>query len=323
MRRHRRRRLLALTVGNDDVASSRVRVGSVSKHLRAEGWDVRRVSAVSSVWPVGFFFRLIVMRPEVTLVQKVVPPVWFYRAVARLSTKLVFECDDAIQLSHGDEALAISNSRRLRALLPMSDSVIVSNVLLKEDFLRLGASDPVVFPGPAPGISRADHGERRGVLWLGSPSTFDYVRSVVYPAVDLLPPALDLTVIGAPENGRRERVTEQVWSAERQAAALAQSRVGVAPQPLDDWSLRKAFYKVLEYLAAGVVPVVPDQPAVSFLLGDELGVVAVTAADDSPGAWAQAIVRANGICVDGEWLAARDRIFARWSPARLGQVIVR
>jgi hypothetical protein len=316
------RRILALTVGNDDAASSRVRVVSVLSALRADGWDVARVSAVSPLWPVVFFARLVAMSPDVTLIQKVVPPVWFYRLVAALSKRLVFECDDAIHLNHGDPALAVRNSRRLQGLLPTSDSVVVSNVLLKEDLKQLGAVEPFVFPGPAPRVSYIGDGERRGVLWLGSPSTFEYVRSVVYPALNLLPPSMHLMVIGAPRNAQYGQVTEQVWSADRQAVSLAKARVGIAPQPVDEWSQRKAFYKVLEYLAAGVVPVVPDQPAVNLLLGDELDTLAVRVTGDCPAVWAEAIMRANDVQVDDRWLAARDRVFALWSPARLGQVVI-
>jgi hypothetical protein len=317
----RGRRIIALTLGDDGVASSRVRVSSVLTHLRSDGWDVVRVSADHPLWPAALLFKLLAKRPAVTLVQKVVPPGWFARLVSLLSQKLVYECDDAIHLGHGDRDLAISNSRRLRTLLPLSDSVIVSNVLLKDDLIQLGAREPVVFPGPAPEVLSLGDGGRRGVLWLGSPSTFENVRSLVYPAIEQLPASFELLVVGAAQNAHRGRVTEQVWTLDRQSAALVRCRVGVAPQPIDEWSLRKAFYKVLEYLAADIVPVVPDQPAVAYLLGEELETVAVVASNDSPEAWAEAIRHASNVTVDDKWRTARERIFARWSSERLGQVV--
>lgn len=240
-----------------------------------------------------------------------------------MSRRLVFECDDAIHLGDGTRPIEASlTSDRLRTLLPLSDCVIVTNHQLEQDLRELGARDVVVFPGPAPSIMPASAGGRRGVLWLGSPSTYRNVRSILYPAIEILPSAVELTVIGASRERVTPRITERPWSPSAQATALQQARVGVAPQQQDEWSLRKAFYKVLEYLAAGVIPVVPDYPAVRALLGDELETVAITVPDDSPASWASAIASALTVEVDDSWLAARDRIFARWSADRLSRVIV-
>jgi hypothetical protein len=107
-----------------------------------------------------------------------------------------------------------------------------------------------------------------------------------------------------------------------QQRALATARVGLAPQAQDEWSLRKAFYKVLEYLAADLVPVVPASPAVRTLLGDELEIVAVTAHDDSPEAWAAAIERAFLVNIDEQWTAARNRVFERWNAGHLARVML-
>jgi glycosyltransferase involved in cell wall biosynthesis len=140
--------------------------------------------------------------------------------------------------------------------------------------------------------------------------------------LDLLPPAIELTVVGSTRDFDATRITERMWSYDVQAPTLKQARVGVAPQSQDEWSLRKAFYKVLEYLAADIIPVVPAYPAVRALLGDELELVAVTAEDESPTAWAAAIVQAFSVPIDERWTAARDRIFARWSAGRLARVML-
>lgn len=317
--------ILALSIGDDTVASSRVRVGSVLQWLEGEGWEITRVTARRRLWPVTFLARLITQRPTVTLIQKVVPPPWYSRLVARFSKRIVFECDDAIHLPQGGEdALAGTTTRRLQILLPLCNRVVVSNNQLREDLRDLGAADPVTFPGPAPTSQSSAPGDmgRSGVLWLGSPSTYQNVLTTVVAAMDLLPSCWQLTIVGAPRDRSAGQVQELVWSFQREAAALGSARVGVAPQPEDDWSRRKAFFKVLEYLAAGVVPVVPPQPAVELLLGDELRIVAVTTSDDTPPAWAAAIKRAADTPVDQEWLAARDRVFERWSTRKLGQTIV-
>lgn len=321
--RRPRRRVLALTLGGDSVASSRVRIAAPLTAMRLNGAKTGRVSAASRVWPATLMVRIIFFRPSVTIVQKVVAPGWFCRVMRGLSRRLVFECDDAIQLGDGaDQGTAGVISRRLQVLLPLCDCVTVSNSVLAEDLRKLGARRVVVFPGPAPAIDTKRNACRRGILWLGSPSTLANVKSVVYPALDLLPPEIELTVIGASRDYDGSRIAERVWSFDRQRRALARASVGVAPQATDQWSRRKAFYKVLEYLAAAVVPVVPPHPALRTLLGDELEIVAVVASDDSAACWATALTRALSMQPNEQWLAARDRIFARWSADRLGQVML-
>lgn len=321
--RNSSRRILALTLGNDDLASSRVRTTAALKAIQTRGWQPTRIRATSPTWPAQFLASLIFTRPAVTVVQKVVPPTWYSKIVASLSMRLVFECDDAIHLGYSqdqDEALDIS--RRLRVLLPLCDCVVVSNSVLRDDLQELGARETVIFPGPAPNVSANRDSEPHRVLWLGSPSTLDNVQSIVYPAFELLPPTYELVVVGASQDSRLGRVAEHPWSRDLQAEALADASIGVAPQAQDEWSLRKAFYKVLEYLAANVVPVVPDQPAIRTLLGAELDLVAVSTRDDTPEAWAAAILQASHVPVDEQWIKARDLIFERWSVDRLGQVML-
>lgn len=317
------RSIVALTVGDDTAASSRIRVGAPMAVLEAEGYAVKRITAQAKVWPMHLLASLLIRRPHVTVIQKVAPPGWYMRVVASLTDRLVFECDDAIQLGSESTAGAHSDgtAERLRILLPLCDRVIVSNSRLAQDFRELGAKSLTVFPGPAPRALPRHGSPRSGVVWLGSPSTIDYVRSIVYPAMSLLPPELQISVVGAEYDCQTDRVAEYIWTPATQNRALHSARVGLAPQPATEWSMRKAFFKVLEYIAADVVPVVPAHPAVQTLLGDELTTVAVVAPDDSPSAWSAAIERALQVETDLCWTEARDRVLDRWSPQKLSRVI--
>lgn len=318
--------VLALTLGDDDLASTRVRIGVPLHSLQDRGIETARVSARIRTWPIEFVAKVGVSRPSVTVIQKTVPPAWLSSVIARLSKRLVFECDDAIHLGYDlNPEDGARTSSRLRTLLPLCDRVIVSNARLGRDFVELGApADMVcVFPGPAPTVAqRSPVTDRRGVIWLGSPSTFKYVESIVYPALELLPDDIQLTALGCSWDRDKGRVAERQWTMDRQAEGLGACHVGVAPQTSDEWSLRKAFYKVLEYLSAAVIPVVPDQEAIQTLLGEDVHTLAVTADNDTPVAWASAINQ--GLCrvVDDRWIAARDRVFEKWSADRLGEVLL-
>lgn len=321
--RNSSRRILALTLGGDELASSRVRVRSVLGALRAKGWETGRVSAASKTWPLEFFVRSLTFNPSVVVIQKVVPPSWYCKIIAHSGRRLVFECDDAIQIGFGSDRLeAPKIRRRLGNLLRTCDRIIVSNSVLAADFAEIGGNQAMVFPGPAPPKFAAPQGRGRVVLWLGSPSTLNNVRAIVYPAFESCMHDARLIVVGAETESSFGAVTEHVWSNERQSIALMQAKVGIAPQATDEWSRRKAFYKVLEYLAASVVPVVPDQPAVHALLGAEGAELAVFAEDDTPAAWSAAINCALTIEVNEHWMMMRDRVFDRWSADRLAQLVV-
>lgn len=317
------RRVVALSLGDDQVASSRVRIGAALQAIQADGWTAHRVAATSTAWQLRFLIKLVISRPDVTVVQKVVPPAWFSRLVSSLSRRLVFECDDAVHLGYGgDEKSAATHSRRLRSLLPLCDSVITSNALLAEDLERLGARMTTVFPGPSPKALSRTTTSSGGVLWLGSPSTIENVRKVVYPALRRLPSDVSLMVVGSDKDCTSGRVIERVWSIDRQRLALARSAVGVAPQKQDEWGSRKALFKVLEYLAAGVVPVVPAVAAARTLFGEEIDILATVVREDTPEAWATAIRQALSKEIDEHWISARDRVFERWSAERLGRVMI-
>ncbi len=321
--RNSSRRILALTLGGDELGSSRVRVCSVLSALRTKGWETARVSAASKTWPLEFLVRLVTFDPSVVIIQKIAPPSWYCKIIAQSGRTLVFECDDAIQIGYGSDRLEAPKMRtRLGNLLRKCDRIIVSNSVLAVDFAELCGQQAIVFPGPAPAKFAAPQGRGRVVLWLGSPSTLNNVRSIVYPVFESLMDDAKLIVVGAEAESSFGAVTEHVWSHERQTIALMQARVGIAPQATDEWSRRKAFYKVLEYLAASVVPVVPDQPAVHALLGAEEAELAVIAEDDTPAAWSAAINRALTIEVNEHWIMMRDRVFDRWSADRLAQLVV-
>ena len=201
----------------------------------------------------------------------------------------------------------------------------MTNDLLADDFRALGAQDVEVFPGPAPrvGPKPASRGARTGLVWVGSPSTYESVRTEVYPALDLLTDrAMSLAVVGAAVNRTAGRVREMVWSPEAENSELEAALVGLAPQVDSEWSRRKAFYKVFEYLAHDVIPVVPRLPAVQTLLGEDLDLIASVVDGHSPADWARAIDVAIRRVVDEAWIGARDRVFERWSAPRLATTVL-
>ena len=78
-----RRSIVALTVGDDSVASSRIRVASVLRVASNAGWRTSRLIAHGHrLWPASLLSRVLVEAPDVVLLHKVAPP---FVAAARAS----------------------------------------------------------------------------------------------------------------------------------------------------------------------------------------------------------------------------------------------
>lgn len=317
-------RVLALTLGDDHTASSRVRTGQVLTHLASNGAYTARVTASSKLWPTQLLLRLIFRRFDTIIVQKVIPPTLVTRMIRRLSPYLIFEIDDAIYFGYPGDSIRASRTAMIRtkAMAHAADRIVTSNRVIKQDLSYVGLEKIFVFPGPAPSnsIIRASIRDTKRILWLGSPSTFANCTASVYPALDALRD-LEMRCVGAPSDALRHLkndvvVRETVWSLEAQRAELSLAHAGVAPLLDGEWNRRKAAYKVLEYLAAAVIPITCAYPAVVELLGAQLDTLCVVADGTTPSAWASAIERAQRTEVDANWYKARDEVFDRLSVSK-------
>ncbi|QWF21710.1 glycosyltransferase [Nocardioides sp. LMS-CY] len=236
----------------------------------------------------------------------------------------MFEIDDAIYLGYpGDSVKRAAQLRsRVTGAADAADLVTTTTELLAIDLRKLSASPVAVFAGPYPKPRPSNVVEREGLVWLGSPSTFsntDVVRAAVRNE-----PSLSLCLVGAPTSGTpHPNISMVVWSPDAENEALARSRVGVMPQYSDRWSDRKAAYKVLEYLAAGLVPVATDCAPVRAALGPETeGLCFLVPPDSDAYAWRDIIEKANNFVPDDGWRAARERVASRLAPETFCAIVL-
>lgn len=307
-----KRRLLALTVGSDRVASSRVRAGTVIEFAGKHGWATQRIQADSRLWPIRLILSLAISPPDILLLQKMVLPRTLNRLLTLLSKEIVLELDDAIYLGYpGASGTADRMMKRTRQTLVIVDRLIVSNQLIADDLAPYFHADISVFPGPAPVVSSHENPLeiREKILWLGSPSTIENLRELVYPAAKGLP-SFEFTVVGAPMRAMPfPNVEEIVWDEEAQRRSLRTARLGLMPLLRSAWNDRKASYKVLEYLAHDVIPIGQATDAMIDLLGPELEALMVVVDNQERESWMGAIDASQNLSVDDAWRAARDRVF--------------
>jgi hypothetical protein len=284
-------RALWLALGGRTIASSRVRAFEMSDALNACGNQSRVVPAAGVAGRLRTVWALR-RRWDVVVLQKLLYGPAMLRLVRWRSETLIFECDDAIHLGYpGELPSAVSrNRRRLSRLLASVDLVTTSNQLLAEE-LRPRTGKVVWFAGPAPQRAHAtDAREPALLLWLGSPSTTPHLELLGSLPSELRSAGWSCVAVGASRRAEELGWTVVPWTEAIAAQWLGRATVGIMPQRESAWDDRKAAYKVLQYAAAGVVPVASDVlPARALMAEPPLNDLLVSS--DSP--WAGVLVKAQ------------------------------
>ncbi len=268
-------RILFLALGDRKVASSRIRAWNFAEHLSRRGQEARVIRGAS----VGAIKEVLFGRWDVIVVQKWVPPLWMILLIRLKAKIVVYDCDDAIYMvdeakdrvtsapdanKHRRRAQRVS--QRMPRLLRRCDSFTSATRVISSDLNCVASKPGLVFPGPMPARavdSSSDY--RSGMVWLGSPATERYLQPLA-PVLSTLHGRLQFTAMGASEASANFGIRTAAWSEEAELDFLRASLFGLFIQPPGDWEERKSGYKILEYVASGVVPVVQKNPQVVDLL---------------------------------------------------------
>ena len=252
-------------IQHPDLPSSRVRVLNLLPDLRALGLDVQ-----ARPYPKRLCGRPALWRAcrdaDVVVLQKKLPTWLDTIALRRASRRLVYDFDDAVYYRHESfGALEHHTSRcRFTTLLRRADLVLAGNRVLAAEAGRLQTRVEIV-PSAVEtrGVPVRQHRDAAGPLvigWIGTPINLGQAA--------LLGPVLRTLAAEFPLEYRiicsRGLALEGVpttfipWSAETQGAELARLDVGVMPLPPSGHASGKCGYKALQYMSAGVPPVVSD-----------------------------------------------------------------
>jgi len=252
-------------VQDEALPSSRVRVGNLVPHLMRHGIepDVR-------VYPRTFGDKLGVFRAcrkyDAVVLQKKLPSLpetFLLKAACR---RLVYDFDDAVYLRDVAHEKARSTARRMKftAVARAADLVVAGNGLLA-DAARAANRNVVVIPSAVEtrGVAARDHADPNPqpvVGWIGGAGNLRHL-ALLEPVLERLSQRhqFELRVISSkalPMAGVRTRFVP--WALETQERELAQLDVGLMPLPPSPFAAGKCGYKALQYMAAGVPPVVSD-----------------------------------------------------------------
>lgn len=263
------RSVLVVAVSDRDGASSRVRAWGVAEALRATGRV--RVRGVVGPRRRSLIELVLPRRYDVVLLQKWVPPAAVLRLLRRRAELLVYDCDDAIYLDVPQTEApnkAASTRSRFRRLLAAIDGATVSTALIAEDIgVRAPRLPVLVYAGPRPPL-RVGSDERSGAVWLGSPDTEPYLWPIT-DALRIVEEQIGFVAMGATRRSEDLGIRVRAWSMADERALLQGAAVGLFLQREGEWERRKAGYKILEYIASGVLPVAERSAAAVEILGEE------------------------------------------------------
>lgn len=204
----------------------------------------------------------------VTIVSREVSPLstgWVEADLLSRAGRGVFDFDDAIWLPVPGPRGWLDQERKTRRSAAAADIVIAGNEVLA-DWASQHARDVVVIPScvqPGDYESKAtwDIGEAPRLVWLGSPSTEQYVADIA-PALEEVCRSTGavLTVISGPVEQPRSLdhhsfVRRVQWSHDTARAELAAADIAIAPLRDDEYSRGKCAYKLLQY-AASALPMI-------------------------------------------------------------------
>lgn len=283
--------MLALSPIPEEGAGCRFRIAQYLPYLREAGFEV----TISSFYTPEFFrlvykrgnyvhkalsfLRLAMRRFQelgdlenydlVFLYREAIPlgPPLIERAIARRGKPIVLDFDDAIFMSNVSEAnraiAFLKNPGRVAEVIAKSTRVVVGNEFLAR-YARLHNQQVTVIPTAVDTnrfVPRGDvppPGRDLVVGWIGSPTTFPYLRDLAGILAEVAGQhrfRLKVSGAGQPVHMPGVAVDEVPWSLANEVSLFNTCDIGVYPLTDDEWSKGKCGFKAIQCMACGV-PVV-------------------------------------------------------------------
>lgn len=271
------------------IPSSRVRVLNLLPDLRGAGIEAVAVEYPTTLcrkWQVFGECR----KHDVVVVQKKLPTRLDTALLRKCSRRLVYDFDDAVylrQFAQSEQFEHPTSSRRFNRLVPIADLVVAGNcVLAKTAKLLNPRVETVASAVEVRDVPVRQHARQFGpyrIGWIGSEVNLEYAAALG-PVLRELSDAWPIEyriICSRPIALEGVRVCHRPWSLKTQEHELAECDIGVMPLPSTPHAAGKCAYKALQYMAAGVPPVVSDVGVNSDVVGTS-GLVAARFDDFLP-----------------------------------------
>ena len=261
-------RVLFLTVGNETVASSRVRIYSYANFLEREGIEYKIIPFTSRAkcqrvlklqkdnivqYIYEFFYKVYVYitvlvlakKYDAIFIQKIIPAKTVILLLRKLNRNIIFDLDDAIYLNNDIEHV-LKNAAR----------VVTSNKYLKGFAARFNNKvHELISPV---NVSERSPEPKKGVTigWIGGMETSSYLDPLlpVFQRLKEKNKELSVEFMGPGRRAYFESFGIKVhdWSIGKEKEFLEKLGIGIMPLTDDKWARGKAGYKLLLYMSRGI-----------------------------------------------------------------------
>jgi glycosyltransferase involved in cell wall biosynthesis len=267
----KRNRMLVLTDGNIDNASSRVRAIQYIPYFQQHSIDVSlipRIPKKSSGFINRFCtfpllkrwyylkrsFALIFKHWEIVFIQRTFLKKRYLKILKKRNTLIFYDFDDAIYIN----PRKTSNREKTATMITFSDEVIISTDFLK-GICNDNHKEPVIIPSPVeteriiPTSKLIDHIPTIG--WIGSEWTTGFLGIVESPLKKLAKyHNFRFLTVGAKPDYQIEGIVHisKLWNLEEENERIAEMDIGIMPLPDTEFAHSKGGYKLFQYMSGGI-----------------------------------------------------------------------
>lgn len=187
---------------------------------------------------------------------------WFEKLLSLLNIKYIVDYDDAIFHNYDlspNKLIQFFLKNKIENVMKYSDCVLAGNDYLFQKARNSGARRIITFPTVIDmvkyeSIPQKKPNDKVIIGWIGSPSTFKYVKKLsnVFKALTEEIP-FEIHIIGANEVLHFQGSIHYLqWSESTEVGMIANMDIGIMPLENTPWELGKCAYKLIQYMGCGL-----------------------------------------------------------------------